>query len=724
MNSQLQRMASGLLPGSSDRKRGLMPQDAPVILTIDDDPVIRFGFRAFLEDQGYIVLEAENGRVGLDLWRSTPVDLILVDLHMTEVNGLDVLSAVRREDQEMPLVVISGGGEIDDVVEALRLGATDYLLKPVIDMSILLHAIDKGLERARLLRESRNYQNRLEAEVAEKTEALASLYSRLQSVVESTKKLLGCGDIHESGPMILREFGYHLKARGGSLYEVLEDELRWVFSLDQGHAAPVLDLPLLVDSVLGQALEAREPFIVGDILERGWTISGWTGYSSPSCIVFPLWDHDGRIFAVITLHNPEQGTFAAHDREIGAILASYVSEALQSAAAMAAVKRHEERMLQSQKLEAIGTLAGGIAHDFNNILSAIVGYTDLSLFSEDLSGPLKRNLEQIKKASQRARDLVRQILSFSRLEESQEATIDVVPIIKEALKLLRASIPASIVIERDVAEGLGLIKADPSRIHQVLMNLCTNAAHAMQDKGGLLRVELERVVPVAEDPELAVLKNRSCLRLRVADSGCGISQENLPRVFDPYYTTKQKGEGTGLGLAMVQGIVHGVGGAVTVSSKIGQGSIFDVYLPLLESSSEYATQPADLAMPKGSERILFVDDEETLAEMAGEMLRKLGYEVQIMTSGLEAKQRLEAGQENFDLIITDQTMPALSGLEFARSAVVLRPGVPIILYSGYSATISEDEAREIGICRVLMKPLSMHQLSRTVRQILDERKRA
>lgn len=698
-----------------------MQREKTVILTIDDEAAVRRSFRAYLEDCGFVVLEAGNGQIGLELWRNHPVDLILVDLHMEEVGGLAVLSEVRQQDADLPVLVVSGGGGINDVVEALRLGASDYIMKPVGDMSILLHAIEGGLERARLLRENKNYQLRLEAEVAEKTEALSSLYNRLQGVVESTKKLIGCGEIHESGPMILREFGYHLKARGGSLYEVADNQLQWIYSLDKGHAAPSLELPLQDGTVLSQALGASEPFIIENIDRQDWPNSGWSGYSSPSCIVFPLWDRRGTIFAIITLHNPSHGTFAAHDREIGAILASYASEALQTGAAVAAMKRQEERMIQSQKLEAVGTLAGGIAHDFNNILSAIVGYTDLSLFSEELSEPLKRNLEQVKKASQRARDLVRQILSFSRLEESQESVIDIVPIVKEALKLLRASIPASITIERNVVEGIGLIKADPSRIHQVLMNLCTNAAHAMQEKGGTLRVELDKVEQC--DGILGDKSEKNCLRLRVADDGVGIPAEARARIFDPYYTTKQKGEGTGLGLAMVQGIVRGAGGVVSVESEEGRGSVFDVYFPLVETPSESVQQPMDFVMPMGRERILFVDDEETLAEMAGEMLRKLGYDVKIMTSGIEALQLLTSSQGCYDLIITDQTMPGISGLDLARSIVTLHSGVPIILYSGYSTAISADEARDIGIRKVLMKPLSMTLLSQTVRQILDEKTR-
>lgn len=698
-----------------------MPNQPPVILTIDDDPVVRLSFRAYLEDCGYRVREADNGQMGVGIWRDGGIDLILVDLHMAVMDGLAVLSAIRAVDPDLPVLVVSGGGGIDNVVEALRLGATDYIVKPVNEMSILRHAIEKGLERSRLLKENRQYQGRLETQVSEKTAELSNLYSRLQSVVESTKKLIGCGEIDESGPKILREFGYHLGAEGGSLYEVTGNRLRRVHSLDGSHAAETLELPLAKGSVFSEALAADEPFIIDNIHGRNLPTSGWSGYSSPSCIVFPLWDRQGNIFAVITLHNPVKGVFAAHDREIGAILASYVSEALQTATAVATMKRNEERLLQSQKLEAIGTLAGGIAHDFNNILSAIVGYTDLSLFSEELSQPLKRNLEQVKLASQRARDLVHQILSFSRLEESQESVIDIVPIVKEALKLLRASIPSSITIERDVPTGLGQIKADPSRIHQVLMNLCTNAAHAMQEKGGVLRVELSCEDSVPELVELNHLHGARCIRLRVADTGCGIDSEQLSRIFDPYYTTKQKGEGTGLGLAMVQGIVRGAGGGATVRSEVGRGSVFDIYFPLAESLPAEMMQAADFAMPRGCERILFVDDEETLAEMAGEMLKKLGYEVRIMTSSVDALGLLESQVDcDVDLIITDQTMPGISGLDLARSVVALHPGVPIILYSGYSAAISSDEAEKIGIRRVLMKPLSMNLLSQTVRQILDE----
>jgi signal transduction histidine kinase/DNA-binding response OmpR family regulator len=698
----------------------MMPMSQPVVLIIDDESVIRKSIRAYLEDYEYKVLEAENGRIGLHIYNTEKIDLILVDLRMPEMGGLQVLSEIRKQDPDLPLIVISGRGDIGDVVEALHLGASDYLLKPISDMSMLLHAIGKGLERARLLKENRNYQNLLEAEVAEKTEELLLLNQRLRDVVESTKKLLGCGELHESGKLILEEFGRHMKASGGSLYEVTDNRLRWIHSLDEGHAVGSLVMPLQPGTVLARAMTSTEPFIIEDISQEGSPVSGWKGYSSPSCIVFPFRERGGAIFAVLSLHNPGHFTFASHDREIGTILASYTSEALQRALAVAAMKRSEERMLQSQKLEAVGTLAGGIAHDFNNILSAIVGYTDLTLFADDLPPTLHKNLEQVKKAGQRARDLVRQILSFSRIEESRISPVDVSPIIKEALKLLRASIPSTIAIEKNIHSDIGLIAADPSRIHQVLMNLCTNAAHAMQGIDGVLRVELEKVETDPADAGLAELAGKICLKLSVSDTGQGIPPERISRIFDPYYTTKDKGEGTGLGLAMVHGIVRGIGGIVSVESELGKGSVFNVYFPCVDDAKENLKQKSDYQMPKGSERILFVDDEETLAEMAGEMLKKLGYRVDILTSSVKAREIMEANPNNYDLIITDQTMPTLSGLDLARCIMKMRPGLPIILYTGYSAAISEQESRDIGIQKVLMKPLSMTLLSQAVRQVLDE----
>lgn len=698
----------------------MLQTEPSVILTIDDESVIRRSIRAYLEDYDYRVLEADNGRTGLAIYNREKVDLVLVDLRMPEMGGIQVLKTIRAATPEMPVIVVSGAGDISDVVEALRLGAWDYLMKPIDDMSILRHAIEKGLERGRLLEENRRYQAELEDRVLKKTEELLEVNRRLFDVVESTKKLLGCGDIAKSGAMMLAEFARHMDASGGSIYEVSENSLRCVHSLDAGHAVPEITLPLPAGSVFARAFAQKEPLFIPDIRqEQKIAPSGWSQYGDDSLLVFPLIDRAGQPLAVVSLHSKKQPPFVARDREIGAILASYACEALQTARAVSAMQRSEELMLQAQKMEAIGTLAGGIAHDFNNILSAIVGYTDLSLFSEDCPDAIRKNLEQVKKGSRRARDLVRQILSFSRTNEQNEGPVDVSPIIKEVLKLLRATIPSSITIQRKIPGDLGLIKIDPGRIHQVLMNLCTNATHTMQGQVGVLGVEFSRVNKEAEHFDLHEVTAQDCLKLSISDTGRGMSPEVVARIFDPYFTTKEKGEGTGLGLAVVQGIVRASGGAIRVESEEGAGSQFHLYFPCCDEESAGITEDRSFEMPRGTERILFVDDEETLAVMAGEMLKKLGYKVKVMTGSVEALMDFRSQPYSYDLIITDQTMPDISGLELAREILCLRPSMPVILYTGYSATIDGGEARQIGIREFMMKPLSMTNFALTVRRVLD-----
>ncbi len=692
----------------------------PVILTIDDEPVIQVSLRGYLEDTGFIVLVADNGLAGLEVFENEEIDLILVDLRMPVMNGLEFLSKVRKKAPDQPIIVISGTGEIGDVVEALRHGAWDYLFKP-IDMSILLHSIDKCLERAKLIAENQRYQNDLEELVSRKTQELSLINSRLREVVETSKKLIGCGEIDESALVILKEFGNHMQADGGSFYKVAEKGLQLLCSLDGGHALSWIPFPLKKGSVFGKVLETGEPLYLTDLaVDETIKPSGWRDYKDNSFLAFPISDGKGGITAILSLHSKNEPPFIPQDREIGAILSSYSGEALQKAHVSAALKNSESYLRQAQKMEAIGTLAGGIAHDFNNILAAIIGYTDLSLYAESCSGSLKRNLEQIKKASNRARDLVSQILSFSRTEEFNDDAVDIGPIIREALKLLRATIPSSIEIKQNIPDGLGRIIVDPTKIYQVLMNLCTNAAHAMRNREGVVTVLFERVAEEVNPLASNGHARSPCLRLTIADTGVGMAPEVMSRIFDPYFTTKEKGEGTGLGLAVVHGIVRSTGGEMQVESVLGQGSSFHVYFPCIIKGLESEGDDVSVHMPVGNERILFVDDETTLSEMAGQMLEKLGYTVSVLSSSVEAWELFSRTPDAFDLLITDQTMPDVSGMGLARKVLALRPELPVILYTGYSAAVDGDEVKRLGIRQFLMKPLSMNVLAEAVRNTLDE----
>ena len=377
--------------------------------------------------------------------------------------------------------------------------------------------------------------------------------------------------------------------------------------------------------------------------------------------------------------------------------------------------RLEKQLQQAQKMEAIGTLAGGIAHDFNNILAAVIGYTELAIMKAPKESLVHNDLREIFKAGTRAKDLVKQILTFSRQDEQELKPIQVKPIVKEALKLLRASLPTTIDIRQDVQSD-SIVLANPTHIHQILMNLCTNAGHAMQEKGGILEVSLE---DIELDARYAELLPGTYLKLTVSDTGIGMDASTIKRIFDPYYTTKEKGKGTGMGLAMVHGIVKSCGGKINVYSEPGNGSTFHVYLPVKKGDAN-VEGPVEVSLPTGTERILFVDDEQPLAYLGKLVLEGLGYKVVTRTSSIEALEAFRARPDSFDLVITDMTMPNMTGDKLAVEIMKIRPDVPVILCTGFSPAITGEKAKALGIQAFLEKPLLKHDLAKTIRQVLDE----
>jgi len=380
-------------------------------------------------------------------------------------------------------------------------------------------------------------------------------------------------------------------------------------------------------------------------------------------------------------------------------------------------KQVEKQLRQAQKMEAIGTLAGGIAHDFNNILAVILGFTEIALnMPEDTR--TQHWLKQVLKAGERAKELVQQILAFSRETEQERKPVRITPILKETLKLLSASLPATIEIREDVAAS-GTILGDPTQVHQVLMNLCTNAAYAMREEGGVLTVSQSDVeLDVEAAARYPNLPPGSYLRLIVSDTGHGMDRAVMERIFDPYFTTKEPNEGTGLGLSVVHGIVQSYGGVITVDSEPGKGTSFHVVLPRIDRED---TPKAETfaPLPTGNERILFIDDEKMLVEMGQEMLESLGYDVVALTNSLEALETFRAQPDRFDLVITDQTMPHKTGAELARELLRIRPDIPIILCTGFSEIITEKQAEATGIRRFLMKPILRREMAQTIRDLLD-----
>ena len=386
--------------------------------------------------------------------------------------------------------------------------------------------------------------------------------------------------------------------------------------------------------------------------------------------------------------------------------------------------RLEEQLKQAQKMEAIGTLAGGIAHDFNNILTPIIGYSEIALTQVEPDNPLLKWLQQINMAALRAKDLVQQILTFSRQGAQEKKPLQPHLVLKEALKLLRATLPTTIEFKTDIAADSGTILIDPTQFHQIIMNLCTNAFHAMEKTGGVLGVGLRHVTIHEEDNKVvsSELLPGDYVLLEVSDTGCGMERRTLSRIFEPYFTTKSNGKGTGLGLSMVHGIVKSCQGQISVDSEPGKGTSFHIYLPRVAAPEPTLDDPMrEFPMPTGAEHVLVVDDEETITNMLRTILTGLGYQVTVSGNSLEALALIEHDPALFDLLITDMTMPHLTGLELAQKTLAIKPDLPIILCTGFSELINKEQAHAIGIRAYMIKPVSVRELAMTVRRILGNK---
>ncbi len=375
------------------------------------------------------------------------------------------------------------------------------------------------------------------------------------------------------------------------------------------------------------------------------------------------------------------------------------------------------QLQQAQKMEAIGTLAGGIAHDFNNILSAIIGYAELAREDSADSPMVAEDLDRVLEGAHRAADLVKQILAFSRQSITDPVPLNPALVVKETIKLLRPSLPSTITINQHFEESCRNVVADPSQIHQLVMNLCTNAYHAMEHQGGTLTIALgNRELIAADLVQHPAVKPGSFVVLTVADTGPGIAPEIFERIFDPYFTTKEMGRGTGLGLAIVHGTATALGGFVSCASTVGKGATFHVHLPAIEAAQP--TQPAEVGdIPTGKEHVLFVDDEPMLAQLGKTMLERLGYHVTTCTDSLKALTLFQQRPSAFDVLISDQTMPVMTGLDLARNVLRLRPELPIILCTGYSSLVDEASAKRYGIRGFLAKPLLRKELAKLLRDL-------
>ena len=386
-------------------------------------------------------------------------------------------------------------------------------------------------------------------------------------------------------------------------------------------------------------------------------------------------------------------------------------------------KKLETQLQQTQKMEGIGTLAGGIAHDFNNILAPIILHSQIAIEDISPANPLHTSMKEIYKAAKRARDLVRQILTFARKGPDNRIILRASLVVKEAVKFLRSTIPTTIDIRCEINTEHDAIFANPTQINQIVMNLCTNAAHAMKEKGGIIEVILDNT-DVRQDAQTGAqdLNPGRYLTITVRDTGAGISPHIMDKIFEPYFTTKKSGEGTGLGLAIIHGIVKNYEGDITVKSTPGKGTTFLIYLPLVDEKSliEEEQRPD---LPKGSERILFVDDEKAAVTAMEKILNRLGYKTAVTTSSLNALELFKNNPQIYDLVITDMTMPDMTGKQLALEIRAIRPDVPVILCTGFSDQINEEEAEAAGIDEYMIKPINMEDIAFAIRKALDKKER-
>jgi len=645
-----------------------MVMDKTKILIVEDELIVAEAIKSSLESMGYeVVSMVKTGEAAIEKAEKDRPDVILMNIRLKgKMDGIEAADRIRSR-LEISIIFLTAYADEERLERAKLTLPFGYVLKPFQDRDLKV-AIEMALYAAKVDTERKKAEG-----------ALRESEDRLLAIIDKSPIPTALGG--SDGSII--SLNDAVEELTGYKRDEITDVTDWANRL-----YPDKEYRDFVSNNIQQALRGEKQ----------------------ACTEFAITRKDGSVRTV---------DFHTSFFKDGLII--QMVDITERKRAEEEKARLEAQLQQAQKMEAIGTLAGGIAHDFNNILGVIIGCTELSLLDVPRGFPARPHLIEVLKAGNRAKDLVKQILAFSRHSEQERKPVQPGIIVKEALKMLRSSLPSTIQIRQYIKKEPGIINADSTQIHQVLMNLCTNAAHAMREKGGILKVNLSNVDFDAEAAEpVPDLTPGSYINLTVSDAGHGMDSKTMERILDPYFTTKATGEGTGLGLAVAHGIVRSYGGAIKVVSEPGKGSTFEVFIPRIDYPKDLPETGEPAELPTGNERILFVDDEETLVYAGQAMLERLGYEVIARTSSVEALEAFRAQPDKFDLVVTDMTMPNKTGTELARELLQIRPDIPIILCTGFSEVILEETAKTIGIREFIIKPIVMKDMAETVRKVLDK----
>jgi PAS domain S-box-containing protein len=670
------------------------------ILVIDDKPDNLVAINALLNL--YIfpceVITAKSGREGLELAMTRKPDTVLLDIHMPEMDGFEVLTVLKNNPgtAHIPIVILTAMKTTSrHRVMALEKGAEAFLTKPINEAELAAQV--KAMLRIKKAEDlMRQEKLMLRDELRDRVRDLEKLNSLLVKEVEE----------HRLTEKSLMESEVRFQ-------KVFNSQLEAIFIVDNKVPGMVIDCNSSAYNTFGYEHGELVGEYLGNLFVSSIQHQAFIDMLTPALkengflkdVAFSMKRKDGTVFpSEITVFEMRSHQGDKRDQIV-------------SVRDLTERKQLESILQQAQKMESIGTLAGGIAHDFNNILSPLIGFAEILQMDLPKEGPEQDSLDEILKAAFRAKELVKQILTFSRQTSRKLMPLKLQPILKEVAKLLKASIPTSILIETKIGKECGLVKADPTEIHQIVMNLATNAYHAMEENGGTLVISLRQTRIDGENPELPSGRY-ACLSIK--DTGTGIDTAIMKRLFDPYFTTKETGKGTGLGLSVVQGIVQKSHGEIQINSKVGEGTEVKVFLPVITKSEDDNGVEKAGPLPGGTEHILFVDDEEAIVRFQTRMLERLGYTVTECTDSRNALDIFKANPSSFDLLISDMTMPHMTGERLVKECLALRPDLPVILCTGFSEQVSIQKMESIGIKGFLMKPVDRVEIAWTIRKCLDK----